>query len=72
MGIEIGTAADAWGIWFPDDPRQMSWGRFLDEVAEVGCDGFGIVEQDMYPVDFDQPLGIAKRSRSYLREIGMR
>ncbi len=36
MNIEIGTAPDAWGIWFPDDPKQIPWPRFLDEVAEVG------------------------------------
>jgi len=33
--------------------------------------GFAIVEQDMYPAPFDKPLPIAKRTRAYLREIGM-
>ncbi|MGW3142594.1 SDR family NAD(P)-dependent oxidoreductase, partial [Streptomyces sp. NPDC001139] len=23
-------------VWFPDDPRQVPWDRFLDEVAEAG------------------------------------
>ncbi|WP_026549495.1 sugar phosphate isomerase/epimerase [Arthrobacter sp. Br18] len=32
----IGTAPDSWGVWFPDDPRQIPWERFLDEVAESG------------------------------------
>ncbi len=32
----IGTAPDSWGVWFPDDPRQTPWQRFLDEVAEAG------------------------------------
>ena len=36
MGITLGTAPDAWGVWFPDDPRQIPWERFLDEVAEAG------------------------------------
>ena len=72
MGIATGTAADAWGIWFADDPRQMSWQRFLGEVAEAGYDGFAIVAQDMWPVDLDRTPGIAKPSRAYLREIGMR
>jgi len=36
MPITVGTAPDAWGIWFPDDPRQIPWQRFLDEVAEAG------------------------------------
>ena len=32
----IGTAPDSWGVWFPDDPQQTPWERFLDEVAESG------------------------------------
>jgi inosose dehydratase len=33
---------------------------------------FGIVEQDMYPVDFDVPMPIAKRTRNYLLSCGSR
>ncbi|MGC5020738.1 TIM barrel protein [Micromonospora sp. DT47] len=32
----IGSAPDSWGVWFPDDPRQTPWQRFLDEVAGAG------------------------------------
>ncbi|HEX2246994.1 MAG TPA: sugar phosphate isomerase/epimerase [Arthrobacter sp.] len=32
----IGTAPDSWGVWFPDDPKQTPWERFLDEVVESG------------------------------------
>jgi len=31
--IEIGNAPDSWGIWFPNDDRQVPWSTFLDEVA---------------------------------------
>ncbi|MHC0429737.1 sugar phosphate isomerase/epimerase family protein [Streptomyces sp. O3] len=34
--IRIGSAPDSWGVWFPDDPRQVPWQRFLDEVADSG------------------------------------
>ncbi|MFB7862585.1 MULTISPECIES: sugar phosphate isomerase/epimerase family protein [unclassified Streptomyces] len=34
--IRIGSAPDSWGVWFPDDPRQVPWQRFLDEVAGAG------------------------------------
>lgn len=34
--VIIGTAPDSWGVWFPDDPQQTPWERFLDEVAESG------------------------------------
>ncbi len=32
----IGTAPDSWGVWFADDPKQIQWERFLDEVVESG------------------------------------
>jgi inosose dehydratase len=40
MKVTIGTAPDSWGVWFPDDPRQMPWQRFLDEVTEAGYKWF--------------------------------
>ncbi len=33
--VKVGTAPDNWGIWFPSDPKQMPWNRFLDEVVEA-------------------------------------
>lgn len=42
-----------------------------DLLHEIDYQGFGIVEQDMFPAPFDKPLPIAKRTRSYLREIGL-
>jgi inosose dehydratase len=40
----------------------------INRVAqEVRFDGWGIVEQDMYPAPFDKPLPIARRNREYLR-----
>jgi inosose dehydratase len=44
---------------------------FRDVLQEIGFDGWGIVEQDMYPAPFDKPLPIATRTRKYLREIGI-
>jgi inosose dehydratase len=44
---------------------------FRDVLREVNFDGWGIVEQDMYPAPFDKPLPIARRTREYLREIGL-
>jgi inosose dehydratase len=34
--IRIGTAPDSWGVWFPNDPGQIPWDRFLDEVQASG------------------------------------
>ncbi len=44
---------------------------FRDLLKELDYVGFGIVEQDMFPAPFDKPLPIAKRTRAYLREIGI-
>ncbi|MCA1942038.1 MAG: sugar phosphate isomerase/epimerase [Yonghaparkia sp.] len=34
--IRVGTAPDSWGVWFPDDPKQVPWQRFLDEAQAAG------------------------------------
>jgi inosose dehydratase len=36
MDIEVGTAPDSWGIWFPSEAKQTPWERYLNEVAEAG------------------------------------
>lgn len=36
MNIKIGSAPDSWGVWFPSDPKQIPWNRFLDEMVEAG------------------------------------
>ena len=34
--LKLGSCPDSWGVWFPDDPEQVPWQRFLDELARVG------------------------------------
>ena len=34
--MRLGSAHDSWGVWFADDPKQVPWERFLDELTEVG------------------------------------
>ncbi len=34
--VQIGNCPDSWGVWFPSDPKQPSWQRYLDEVASAG------------------------------------
>ena len=51
MDVQIGGAADSWGIWFPDDPHQMPWQRFLDEVAEAGYDWIEMGPYGYLPAD---------------------
>ena len=34
--LRLGTAPDSWGVWFPDDPNQVPWPRYLEEVRDAG------------------------------------
>ncbi|WP_433293126.1 TIM barrel protein [Actinoplanes sp. CA-030573] len=43
----------------------------MEALSELDADIFVVVEQDMYPVDFDVPLPIATRTRSYLNSVGL-
>lgn len=40
-------------------------------LLELDRDLFVVVEQDMYPTDFDKPKPIAKRTYDYLRGVGI-
>src|SRR3984957_8196952 len=51
MSITIGTAPDSWGIWFPSDPRQTPWQRYLDEVVEAGYEWIELGPYGYLPTD---------------------
>ena len=36
MNIQIGIGPDSWGVWELNQPNQVPWQRFLDEVVEAG------------------------------------
>jgi inosose dehydratase len=42
-----------------------------DLLEDIGYDGFAIVEQDMHRPPLDKPLPIARRTREYLRDVGI-
>ena len=67
------TFANAVGQDMFVEPRLgvVDFKAFRDVLEEINYEGFGVVEQDMYPAPFDKPLPIAKRTRAYLREIGI-
>jgi inosose dehydratase len=44
----------------------------LAALAALDRELFCIVEQDMYPCDFDRPLPIATRTRTYFASCGLR
>ncbi|MFE9995343.1 sugar phosphate isomerase/epimerase family protein [Streptomyces avermitilis] len=49
--IRVGSAPDSWGVWFPDDPQQVPWQRFLDEVAEAGYQWIELGPYGYLPTD---------------------
>jgi inosose dehydratase len=51
MKIRIGSAPDSWGVWFPSDPKQIPWQRFLDEIAEAGYEWTELGPYGYLPTD---------------------
>jgi inosose dehydratase len=51
MNIKIGTAPDSWGVWWPADPKQIPWQRFLDEVVEAGYEWIELGPYGYLPTD---------------------
>ena len=49
--IRIGSAPDSWGVWFPDDPEQVPWQRFLDEVSACGYEWIELGPYGYLPTD---------------------
>lgn len=43
----------------------------VEALEELDAELFVVVEQDMYPVDFDKPEPVARRTREYLRGVGV-
>ncbi len=39
MRVKLGNSPDSWGVWFPSEPRQVPWQRYLDEVTQAGYTG---------------------------------
>ena len=51
MTIRVGTAPDSWDVWFPDDPRQTPYPRFLDEVVAAGYSWIELGPYGYLPTD---------------------
>jgi inosose dehydratase len=49
--LRLGSCPDSWGVWFAEDPRQIPWRRFLDELAEVGYEWVELGPYGYLPTD---------------------
>ncbi|NQX13433.1 TIM barrel protein [Microbacteriaceae bacterium VKM Ac-2855] len=54
QSLRIGTAPDSWGVWFPNDPGQIPWQRFLDEVVAAGYEWIELGPYGYLPTDPNQ------------------
>ena len=52
--LRLGTAPDSWGVWFPDDPHQVPWQQFLDEVVQGGYEWIELGPYGYLPTDPSQ------------------
>lgn len=50
-GLRIGTAPDSWGVWHAEDPGQVPWQRFLDEVVAAGYEWIELGPYGYLPTD---------------------
>jgi inosose dehydratase len=69
-GIPFATAV-AMDMFVEPSKGVVDFLALRDALEDVEYEGFGIVEQDMYPAPFDKPLPIAKQTYEYLRGIGL-
>jgi inosose dehydratase len=49
--LRLGTCPDSWGVWFPEDPAQTPWHRFLDELAQAGYEWVELGPYGYLPTD---------------------
>lgn len=69
-GVPFAAAVEM-GVFCEPSVGVVDFRAFGTLLREIGFDGWAIVEQDMFPAPFDKPLPIARRTRAYLREIGL-
>jgi inosose dehydratase len=50
----LGIAPDSWGVWFPEDPRQVPWTQFLDEASRAGYGWIELGPFGYLPTDAEQ------------------
>ncbi len=69
-GLAFGQAV-AMGASCEPPGGEPDIGTVSKALLELDTDLFVVVEQDLYPVDFDLPKPIAQRTYTYLRSVGI-
>jgi inosose dehydratase len=68
--IPFATAVDE-HIFVEPSLGVVDFRALRDVLEEIDYHGWATVEQDVYPAPLDKPFPIARRTRAYLREIGI-
>jgi len=58
------------GVFTDIGKGEIDWKRFKELLDKINFNGYAIIEEDCYPVDFDKPLAIQKGIGEYLESIG--
>jgi inosose dehydratase len=59
------------GVFCEPSQGLVDFVAFRDLLNDMKFAGWAIVEQDIHSAPLDKPLPIAKRTRAYLRDIGI-
>ena len=51
MSIRIGNAPCSWGVEFPNDPRNPTWQKVLEECSDAGYKGIELGPVGFMPED---------------------
>lgn len=54
MSVKLGSAPDSWGVWFPEDDKQIPWERCLDEMAKAGYQGVELGPWGYLPNEYNK------------------
>lgn len=49
--LTVGVCPDQWGVWFPDDEKQIPWEKALAEMAEAGFEYMETGPYGYFPTD---------------------
>ncbi|AKO93021.1 hypothetical protein BEH_13580 [Priestia filamentosa] len=54
MEVKVGTAPDSWGVWFPENEKQIDWERCMNEMAESGYQGIELGPWGYLPNEYEK------------------
>ena len=63
--------ASVMGVFQEPPGGVVDFEKLAQVLGDIKYNGWAIVEQDMYKPALDVPLPIAKRTREYLRNVGI-